>query len=78
MTSARVRFTFPPEKVNQPVIYTMGKQFGVVTNIQRANIGRERGWMIIEIEGAEDAVQQALSWAQQEGVQVDPIGPDEA
>ena len=78
MPSARVRFTFPPEKVNQPVIYTMGKQFGVVTNIQRANIGRERGWMILEIEGADESVQQALSWAEQQGVQVEPVGPGDA
>ena len=33
MAAERVKFTFPPDLVNTPVIYNMGKEFGVVTNI---------------------------------------------
>jgi ABC-type methionine transport system ATPase subunit len=78
MASTRVQFTFPPDQVNQPVIYNMGKRFGVVTNIQRANIGRERGWMILQIEGADDALGEALAWAREQGVQVEPIKGEDA
>ena len=51
MATERVKFTFPPDLVNQPVIYNMGKQFGVVTNIRRANLSHDRGWVILEVVG---------------------------
>ena len=40
MAKQRVKFTFPPDLVQQPVIFNMGKQFHVVTNIRRANVSR--------------------------------------
>ena len=51
MASERVKFTFPPDLVNTPVIYNMGKQFGVATNIRRANLSHDRGWVILEVVG---------------------------
>ena len=49
MAAERVKFTFPPDLVNTPVIYNMGKEFGVVTNIRRANLSHDRGWVILEV-----------------------------
>src|SRR5438309_7573847 len=51
MASERVKFTFPQDLVNTPVIYNMGKEFGVVTNIRRANLSHDRGWVILEVVG---------------------------
>ena len=55
MATERVKFTFPPDLVNQPVIYNMGKQFGVVNNIRTANLSPDRGWVILEMVGNEIA-----------------------
>ena len=71
MATKRVRFTFPPDLVNQPVIYNMGKQFGVVNNIRRANIGHDRGWMVLELVGKDEDLDRALSWAREQGVRVE-------
>ena len=71
MATRRVRFTFPPDLVNQPVIYNMGKQFGVVTNIRRANIGHDRGWMVLEIVGKDEDLDRALAWSREQGVRVE-------
>ncbi|MBI4491625.1 MAG: NIL domain-containing protein [Chloroflexi bacterium] len=76
MGRQRVKFTFPPDLVNQPVVYLMGKQFGVVTNIRRANVTRDRGWMILEITGPSDEIEKAIAWARGQGVRVDPIEGD--
>jgi hypothetical protein len=73
MNTKRVKFTFPPDLVRQPVVYTMGKQFGVVTNLRRANIGHDRGWVILELVGTETDIDKALSWAREQGVRVEPI-----
>jgi hypothetical protein len=72
MASERVKFTFPPDLVNTPVIYNMGKEFGVVTNIRRANLSHDRGWVILEVVGTEEAIGKSLSWAKEQGVRVEP------
>lgn len=76
MARQRVKFTFPPDLVNQPVIYNMGKAYQVVTNIRRANVTRDRGWMILEISGPEEEIEKAIAWAKEQGVRVDPIEGD--
>ncbi len=76
MAKLRVKFTFPPDLVTQPVIYNMGKQFHVVTNIRRANVTRDRGWVILEVSGSDDEIEKAIGWAKDQGVRVDPIEGD--
>jgi ABC-type methionine transport system ATPase subunit len=72
MASERVKFTFPPDLVNTPVIYNMGKEFGVVTNIRRANLSHDRGWVILEVVGTQEAIDKSLGWAKEQGVRVEP------
>ena len=76
MAAERVKFTFPPDLVNTPVIYNMGKEFGVVTNIRRANLSHDRGWVILEVVGTPEAVEKSLSWAKEQGVRVEPVGAE--
>ena len=76
MAKQRVKFTFPPELITQPVIYNMGRQFDVVTNIRRANVTRDRGWVILEISGELPEIERAIDWATAQGVRVDPIEGD--
>lgn len=76
MTKLRVKFTFPPERVTEPVIYNLGKQFNIVTNIRRANVTRDRGWVVLELDGAEVDIQRGIDWVTSQGVRVDPISGD--
>ena len=73
MAAERVKFTFPADLVNQPLIYNMGKQFGVVTNIRRANLTHDRGWVILEVVGNQEDVDRSLAWAREQGVRVEPV-----
>lgn len=73
MAAERVKFTFPPDLVNTPVIYNMGKEFGVVTNIRRANLSHDRGWVILELVGTSEAVDKSLEWARGQGVRIEPL-----
>jgi hypothetical protein len=76
MAKQRVKFTFPPDLITQPVIYNMGRQFDVVTNIRRANVTRDRGWVILEVVGETPEIERAIAWAIAQGVRVDPIEGD--
>ena len=72
----RVKFTFQIEDVKDPIIYNLGKNFDLVTNIRRADINDEVGWVILEIQGKENSVTDGLNWITSLGVRVDPIGGD--
>ena len=76
MAKHRVRFTFSAEMVQEPIIYRLGRDFDVVTNIRRADVRRDIGWVILELDGPEDEIQRGLTWVADSGVRVDPIAGD--
>lgn len=71
MASKHVRFTFEGEQVKRPLIYELGHEFNVVTNIRMADVGQTTGWVILEIEGDHDEIDRALDWAREQGARVD-------
>jgi ABC-type methionine transport system ATPase subunit len=76
MAKRQVMFTFPQELVKEPIIYNLGLQFKVVTNIRRADISADKGWVMMELEGEENDIEQGIAWATSRGVRVDPIVGD--
>jgi len=76
MALKRVRFTFPEEKIKEPVIYLLGREFAVVTNIRMADVDEHTGWVILELEGDPGEIERSLAWAQGKGVRVDPVMGD--
>ena len=76
MATKRVKFTFPQELIKEPVIYKLGVDFGIVTNIRRADIRADMGWVVLELEGEGDVVDKGLEWVISTGVRVDPIAGD--
>ena len=76
MAKQRVRFTFSAEMVREPIIYQLGRDFDIVTNIRRADVRRDVGWVILELEGSDDEIQRGLDWVGNTGVRVDPIAGD--
>lgn len=73
MAVRRYHLTFPKELVTEPIIYYLGKNFNVVTNIRRANVDQDGGWVDLEIEGEEEEIERAVENLKQKGVGVDPI-----
>jgi len=69
-------FTFPQELVREPIIYNLGQQFKVVTNIRRADISEAKGWVVLELEGEEKDIEQAIAWLTSKGIRVDPVTGD--
>ena len=76
MDKQRAKFTFPTALVTQPIIYNLGQKFDVVTNIRRADVRDEMGWVILELEGPQDEIQRGVAWVSSLGVRVDPIAGD--
>ena len=76
MSRRRVKFTFPQQMITEPVIYQLGKKFQIVTNIRRADVREDMGWVVLELEGEEDEIDSGLEWVTSTGVRVDPVGGD--
>jgi ABC-type methionine transport system ATPase subunit len=66
-------FTFPQDLIKEPIIYNLSQQFQVVTNIRRADISEDKGWVVLELEGKEEDIEQVIAWVTSKGVRVDSI-----
>ena len=76
MANKRVKFTFPTKLIKEPVIYQLSHRFKVVTNLRRADVREDMGWVILELEGDEEEIDRGLEWVKAEGVRVDPVSGD--
>ncbi len=68
--------TFTQEQIKEPVVFNLGQQFNLVTNIHRADLAEDEGWVVLEIEGKEEDIEQGIAWATSKGVRVDPANED--
>jgi hypothetical protein len=71
MATKRVRFSFEPELIKEPVIYQLGHKLQVVTNIRMADVDERIGWVVLELAGDADEIERSIRWAQEQGVRVD-------
>ena len=76
MARQRVKFTFVEELIKEPIIWKLAKEFDVVTNIRRADVTDERGWVILELDGDKDEIERSLEWVRKNRVRVDPVYED--
>jgi ABC-type methionine transport system ATPase subunit len=76
MAHLRVKFTFVEDLIKEPIIWKLAKEFEIVTNIRRADVTDERGWVVLELDGDRDEIERGLEWVRKNGVRVDPVYED--
>lgn len=76
MAIKRVKFTFPSSLITEPIIHRLGRDFNIVTNIRRADVREEMGWVVLELDGLEEEIERGLEWVKQMDVRVDPVSGD--
>lgn len=72
MTKRRVMFTFSSEVFTEPIIYNLGQQFRLTTNILRADLAENKGWIVLELDGKDEDIEGGIAWATSRGVRIDP------
>ena len=73
MARLRYHIRFPEDKIPEPIIYQIGKEFKVITSIRRADVRETTGWMDVEFSGDTEEIERAIVGLRTKGVQVDPI-----
>jgi hypothetical protein len=73
MASLKVHITFPEDKIREPIIYQIGQEYKLVTNIRRADVTEKTGWVDLELTGELSEIERAVEGMKKKGVKVDPI-----
>ena len=73
MTASRVKLTFPPDLVREPIIGELVRRVNVMPNIRRADVRDEVGWIVCEMSGTDQGLAEALEWLEDIGVDVDRL-----
>ena len=73
MANMKVHIRFPEDKIKEPVIYQIGHEFKVVTNVRWADVRETTGWMDLELTGESAEIERAVAGLRKKGVIVDPI-----
>jgi ABC-type methionine transport system ATPase subunit len=76
MAKRQVMLTFSAETITDPIIYNIGQQFNVITNIRQASLAEDTGWIVLELEGADKDIEAGIAWAISRGVRVAPVGDE--
>jgi ABC-type methionine transport system ATPase subunit len=70
MADRRVKLTYPQALVDQPILHQLIEKFGLLTNIRRAEVDDSGGWLVVDLRGEEQIIDQALDWVRQQGIDV--------
>ncbi len=71
MANRRVKLVYPPQLVDEPVLYRIIRDFDLVVNIRQAHVSNQEGWLVIDLRGAESVIQDALNWVRHLGIAVE-------
>ena len=76
MARRRVRLIFTRDLVTEPVIYHLGKKYDVVTNIRRADVTKDEGWVMLELTGEPAELERGVAYLESRGVKVENVEGD--
>ena len=76
MTRRRLKLIFGPSLVKEPVIYQLGRKFEIVTNIRRADVTKDQGWVLLEVSGEPEELDRGVGFLESKGVKVEPAEGD--
>lgn len=77
MAKRQVMLNYPKELLSEPIIYTISQQFNLATNIRRAEVTEERGWIILELEGRDEDIEAGITWVISKGMRVELISGEQ-
>jgi len=64
---------YPARLITRPVVYELGKNFELITNVRQASVTPEVGIVSLEINGERDEIKKAIQWLEDLGVKVEPV-----
>ncbi|MCS7250922.1 MAG: NIL domain-containing protein [Anaerolineae bacterium] len=69
----RVKLIYPPSLIDEPLLYRLIQRFSLMVNIRRAYVQATEAWLVVDLEGPPDRVEEGLAWIQKQGVLVELV-----
>ncbi len=69
----KVFLTFPQKIIKEPIVYTIGHKYQVITNIRGASVTDEVGLVALELIGEPAEIEKAINYMLEQGVKVEPM-----
>ncbi len=73
MADRRVKLFYPPDLVDEPILYQLVRKYDLVTNLHRADVNSQGGVLELDLRGEGPVIDQALDWVRQLGIQVEEM-----
>lgn len=70
MAKRILHFEYTSALVKEPMLYLLARRFEVVTNIRAASVTDDGGFIVLEVEGEEKVIQDAVDYLVEAGMQV--------
>ncbi|MEP7054095.1 MAG: NIL domain-containing protein [Actinomycetota bacterium] len=73
---ARWHLTYSAETVAEPIVWSLGIEHSLVTNIRRADVRDHVGWVILDVRGEPEQMEEARRWLERRGLRVSVLTED--
>ncbi|MDI6731945.1 MAG: NIL domain-containing protein, partial [Candidatus Margulisbacteria bacterium] len=77
MASRKIVIIFPKQKIDQPIVYKLIREFNLIFNILKASITPDQeGHMVLEIEGDNAEIEKGIKYLKEQGLKIEPLSKD--
>lgn len=73
MNLVRLQLIYPEEKVKEPILCMVCKNFDVSVNIRTAKVTKDTGMLTVELDGEAEEIERAIKFIQEQGIMVEPL-----
>lgn len=73
-----LNLTFPKKLIKEPVIYNLGHKFKIITNIRKANVTNDYGWVLLELDGDLEEIRRGEKYLAGFGIIVEDVEVQES
>ncbi|WP_299229020.1 NIL domain-containing protein [Sulfurihydrogenibium sp.] len=73
MNSMKLKLIYPEDKIKEPLLSKVCKNFNIDINIRKANVQEKMGWLELEFIGNDEEMEKAINFLVENGVEVQPI-----
>ena len=77
MAARKIVLKFPKEKIDQPIVYKLIKDFNLTFNIMKANITPDQeGHMVLELIGENADIEKGIKYLKDQAISIQPLSKD--
>ncbi len=69
----RLWLIYPNDILQEPIIYRLGHEFDIVTNVRQATVQDGLGLITLELRAEPDEIDRGIEWLEGLGIKVQPV-----